>query len=155
MVCLVVAAFPGTAVVPCPYILSRRSNRATTVERPAISMVIYCEQELRPEHGEQRHRQFGSHASVGQQVQHDEHCIRGSSSSAGAKMPKNYSSLSVENSTAPLPAVPKLILGGIWTDRLLELALAAACHEGAAPRSTSSLRPTWRRSIRTTDSRIS
>jgi hypothetical protein len=34
----------------------------------------------------------------------------GGSSSAGAKMAKNYSSLSAENSTAPLPAVPNLIL---------------------------------------------
>jgi hypothetical protein len=67
-------------------------------------------------HGEQRRRQLGRHASVGQQVQHDEHCIGGSSSSAGAKMPKNDNSLYVENCTAPLPAVPNLILGGIWTD---------------------------------------
>ena len=77
--------------------------------------------------------------------------IGGSNSSAGEKMPQNYSSVSVENCTAAVLVVPKLILGSIWTDlgyhhgcQLLELALAAACHKGAAPRSTSSLRPTWR-----------
>jgi hypothetical protein len=76
--------------------------------------------------------------------------IGGSSSSAAAKMPKNYSSISMENCTAPLPTIPKLILRGIWTypgfhhgRQLLELALAAACREGAAPRSTSP-RPTCR-----------
>jgi hypothetical protein len=41
--------------------------------------------------------------------------IGGSNSSTGAKLPKNYNSLSAENCTAPLPAVPKLILWGIWT----------------------------------------
>jgi len=88
--------------------------------------------------------------------------IGGYSSSNGAKMPQNYRSLFVENYTALVPTVPKQILGGIWTNlgchhgrQLLELALAATCREGPTPRSTSSLKLTWRRSIWTIDSRIS
>ena len=58
-----------------PLYSQSESKRATTAERPAISVVIYGEQQQRPEQGEQRHGQLGSHAGIGQQVRHDEHWL--------------------------------------------------------------------------------
>ena len=147
MVCLAVAAFPGNVRVLCPCI---PVEGASTLQQLRDLLSLWssivsssCDQSM------------GSSvvgiwvAMLALANKFDMMSVGCGNSSAGAKMPQNYSSISMENYTTGIPAMPKLILGSIWTDlgyhhgcQLLELALAAACHKGAALRSTSPLRPT-------------
>jgi hypothetical protein len=66
------AAFLGTVMRFHAHVFPIRGESATRAEQPAI----FCEQQLKPEHGDRHSRQLprlGRHSGIGKQDRHDEH----------------------------------------------------------------------------------